>query len=72
MRNNLSEYLHMYSKVYPRYIPGIEWKDFKEFNQTVNMLFYRMPYFIGIPQALLNLIVLTTVILITKHPRLGQ
>ena len=30
-----------------------------------------MPYFIGIPQAILNFIVFTTVILITKHPLLG-
>ena len=30
-----------------------------------------MPYFIGIPQAILNIIVFTTVILITKHPLLG-
>ena len=69
---NHSEYLHLYSKVYPRYIPGVEWESFKSFYYTVNQLFYKMPYFIGIPQALLNLIVLTTVILITKHPRLGN
>ena len=37
----------------------------------VNALFYYMPYFIGIPQAILNFTVFTTVILITKHPLLG-
>ena len=71
MRNH-SDYLGLYSQVYPRYIPGVEWESFKSFNYTVNLLFYKMPYFIGIPQALLNFIVLTTVILITKHPRLGE
>ena len=51
----------------------LEWgPGFQEFQDTVNMLFYNMPYFIGIPQAILNLIVLSTVILITKHPYLGE
>ena len=69
---NVSQYLQMYSQIYPRYMP-LEWgPGFQEFQDTVNMLFYNMPYFIGIPQAILNLIVLYTVILITKHPYLGE
>lgn len=72
-QRNVSQYLEMYSQIYPRYIPGIQWNSgFQEFQDTVNMLFYSMPYFIGIPQAILNLVVLLTVILITKHPHLGK
>jgi len=72
---NFSQYLNLYSEVYPRYVPYVYWeKDgdrFLDFQNTVNALFYYMPYFIGIPQAILNFTVFTTVILITKHPLLA-
>ena len=75
MPNNFDKYLNLYSKVYPRYMPYIFWnKDGEKFlniQSSVNSLFYYMPYCIGIPQAVLNLFVLTSIILIIKHPYLG-
>jgi hypothetical protein len=71
---NLTKHLELYSDVYPRYFP-IEWINHEEgyinFEVAINNLFYNMPLFIGIPQFILNLIVLLTVILITKHPLLA-
>ena len=72
MYYNLSQYLSLYSQVYPRYVPRITYNEgFKPFQKVVNTLFYNMCYFIGIPQALLNCVVFFTVILITKHPSLA-
>ena len=42
------------------------------FHDTVNAMFFKMPYFIGIPQIILNAIVLCTVILIIQHPSIAM
>ena len=62
-RSNLSQHLVHYSKIYPRYIP-IELADNK--NNVIDQVFYLMPVLIGIPQFLLNLVVLISVVLITR------
>ena len=66
-------YLHLYNEIYSDYIPY--WKvgdnDFPIMDRVIKNLFYNMQYYLGIPQAILNLIVFSTVILITRHPVLG-
>ena len=42
------------------------------FRDTVNAIFFKMPYIIGIPQMILNSIVLCTVILIIQHPSIAM
>ena len=70
--NKLNESLMLYSTVYPRFVEGVSWKNFKAFQNGIEKVFFLMPYFIGIPQAILNLTVFTTVILIIQHPLLGM
>ena len=70
-KRNLSQFLSLYSDVYPRYAPFVTWENYRDFQAIVNRLFYHMPLFIGMPQAILNLIVLLTIVLITRHPLLG-
>ncbi len=62
-RENLSHHLEHYSKLYPRYIP-IDLATYE--HNAIDQVFYLMPVIIGIPQALLNLVVLISVILITR------
>ena len=67
------EYLGLYNTVYPRYFSFVQWgPSYRRMEQVVHFIFFKMPFFIGIPQAILNIIVLTTVILIMKHPLLGK
>ena len=53
----------------------LRWKNHEDgfvvFQKIVNELFYKTPYIIGIPQAILNFLVLCSVILITRHPLLA-
>jgi hypothetical protein len=71
---NLTKHLELYSDIYPGYFP-IEWIKHEEgyinFQEAVDTLYFNMPLFIGIPQAILNLFVFLTVIVITNHPRLA-
>ena len=74
---NLSQYLNLYNKVYPRYkiADFVTWQEngegFLKFQSIILSLFNHSTYLLGIPVAFLNLFVFVTVILIIKYPFLG-
>ena len=74
---NLSQYLSLYNKVYPRYkiADFVTWQEngegFLKFQSIILSLFNHSTYLLGIPVAFLNLFVFVTVILIIKYPFLG-